>query len=158
MKLCSQNQSQIVFEVSVSSPDGTPKTNVNSSTVRVYQIQSGSEVDILASTSLSQVGSSNVYRYIWEPTTLAIGEYFVEYYFSDLDSKEIRTVEDLIVLNTPTAEDFATILAVETGKWEIVNNQMIFYEEDDETELLRFNLFDADGNPTSTSAMKRVPV
>ena len=43
------------------------------------------------------------------------------------------------------------------GKWEIVSNQMIFYKEDD-SELMRFDLFDASGNPASTNVYKRTRV
>jgi hypothetical protein len=44
---------------------------------------------------------------------------------------------------------------IEGGKWEIVNNQMIFYKEDNTTEVARFNLFDSAGNPTSTNVSRR---
>lgn len=158
MKICSQNQNQVIFELSVSSPDGTPKTNITLSTLRIYQVVDTVEVDILATSALSQIEISNIYRYIWEPATLEIGEYFIEYYFSDLNSKEIRRIEELVVLNVPTAEDFEIVKQIEIGKWKIINNQMIFYEEDGETELLKFNLYDANGDPTSTSPLQRVPV
>lgn len=32
------------------------------------------------------------------------------------------------------------------GQWHIVNNQMVFYDRDNSTEIARFNLFDSDGN------------
>lgn len=41
------------------------------------------------------------------------------------------------------------------GKWEITGNQMIFYESDNVTEVMRFNLFDEDGNPAMTNVYKR---
>lgn len=41
------------------------------------------------------------------------------------------------------------------GKWEITGNQMIFYKADNATEIMRFNLFDADGNPATTNIYKR---
>jgi hypothetical protein len=34
------------------------------------------------------------------------------------------------------------------GKWKIINDQMIFYKEDNITEVARFNLFDENGLPT----------
>ena len=46
----------------------------------------------------------------------------------------------------------------EFGRWQIFNNQMIFYEPDGITEIAKFNLFDADGNPTSTNVFDRRPV
>lgn len=41
------------------------------------------------------------------------------------------------------------------GKWEIVGNQMIFYKEDNITEIMRFNLFDSSGNPSMTEVYSR---
>lgn len=41
------------------------------------------------------------------------------------------------------------------GKWEITGNQMIFYKSDNSTETMRFNLFDADGNPAVDNVYKR---
>ena len=65
-------------------------------------------------------------------------------------SQEIKTKTDTI--------DWADIEAIVDeigGKWEIVGNQMIFYKEDNITEVMRFNLFDASGNPAMTDVLKR---
>ena len=43
------------------------------------------------------------------------------------------------------------------GKWEIVGNQMIFYRRNG-SELMRFDLQDANGAPSMTAVYKRVPV
>jgi len=44
---------------------------------------------------------------------------------------------------------------IEGGKWEILNNQMIFHTPDGLTEVARFNLFDAAGIPSETQVYKR---
>jgi hypothetical protein len=44
---------------------------------------------------------------------------------------------------------------VESGKWEIVGDQMIFYAGDNNTELMRFNLFDKENNRASEAVYKR---
>jgi hypothetical protein len=41
------------------------------------------------------------------------------------------------------------------GKWEITGNQMIMYKSDNVTEVRRFNLFDADGNPAMENVYSR---
>lgn len=41
------------------------------------------------------------------------------------------------------------------GKWEITGNQMIFYKSDNSTEIMRFNLFDSEGNPAIDDVYKR---
>lgn len=47
---------------------------------------------------------------------------------------------------------------VASGRWKLVNNQLIIYDWDGETPLRIFNLFDAQGNPTMESVYERVPV
>jgi len=51
------------------------------------------------------------------------------------------------------AVDF--IKGIEGGRWKIENNQMIFYDEDNSTELARFDLFDKDGNPSEENVYER---
>ena len=44
------------------------------------------------------------------------------------------------------------------GRWKIVNNKMIFYKEDNVTEVARFNLLDDTGSPTMDDVHERVKV
>lgn len=44
---------------------------------------------------------------------------------------------------------------IEGGRWSIIGNQMVFYKEDNITELARFNLFDANGVPAAESVFDR---
>lgn len=50
------------------------------------------------------------------------------------------------------------LVNIEYGRWHIINNQMIFYKEDNTTEVARFNLFDDSGNPTMDAVFERVKV
>ena len=50
------------------------------------------------------------------------------------------------------------IYDIEGGRWKLVNNQMVFYESDNVTEVARFDLFDSAGNPTMTNVYERVRV
>ena len=54
--------------------------------------------------------------------------------------------------------DTAFAKEIEGGKWEILSNQMIFYADDNTTEIARFNLFNAAGDPAETNIVKRVRV
>ena len=64
------------------------------------------------------------------------------------------------------SEDIDVISIVEntkqmtSGKWRIdsSSNQMIFYGEDNVTEISRFNLFDSSGSPSVSSVFSRVKV
>jgi hypothetical protein len=67
------------------------------------------------------------------------------------------TIQGDIALIQP---DLEYIKAIEEGTWEIVGNQMIFYDRTSPTpvEIARFNLFDSEGSPTSENIYKRVPI
>lgn len=47
------------------------------------------------------------------------------------------------------------IAGIEGGKWEMKNNQMIFYDKDNVTEIARFNVFNISGTPSMQDVMKR---
>lgn len=49
---------------------------------------------------------------------------------------------------------------METGRWklDVALNQMVFYEDDNITEIMRFDLFDANGNSTTSNVFERTKV
>ena len=47
---------------------------------------------------------------------------------------------------------------IEGGRWKIINNQMLFYDEAGVVVVATFNLFDSDGNPTMENVAERVRV
>jgi hypothetical protein len=155
--------SQLVLDIVALKPDGDAKTNVTSATVRVFKIVSGSEVDVLSLQALTQVGSTNVYRYVWTPGTLDAGNYLIEYKLEDSDSLLTTVHEELVAGYLEAdidaiASDVEVIKKIETGRWKIIANQLILYGPDNTTEIARFNLFDSSGNPTSDAVADRVKV
>ena len=46
--------------------------------------------------------------------------------------------------------DVDFLKSIEGGRWDLVADQMIFYADDNVTEVARFNMFDSAGNPTTT--------
>ena len=58
------------------------------------------------------------------------------------------------------SEDITFLRDVTAGKWEINEStkQMIFYKEDNETEVAKYNLLDGDDAPSVTSVFQRVKV
>jgi hypothetical protein len=116
------------------------------------------EVEDLASTVLVQVGTSNTWRYIWTPGALPVGQYSAEYALEDSDGATHVDVEEIVVQDFALQTDLEFLVQIEKGKWEIVNNQMIFYNTSG-VEILRQNLFDINGDPTNGINMyKREPV
>jgi hypothetical protein len=69
----------------------------------------------------------------------------------------IKTQTDKIPSIKTETDKIATLIHTETGKWKILNNQLIFYKTTGE-ELMRFNLYDEDGNLTETNVVERRPV
>ena len=107
MLILSPDPDFVALQTYVSDVDGAPKTDIVSGTVRVYSLMTGVEVESLIATALAQVEETNVWRYLWEPASLAVGEYVAEYYLVDEDEKESRTSEDIIVRDDLTEEDLA---------------------------------------------------
>lgn len=159
------NPSQMVLQATSHNVDGTPKIALVSATVRVYHVNGTVEVADLPPTTLLQIGSTNTWRYVWVPSSLSEGQYFAEYTLTDEDGATAVDVEPIVV------EDFAQessvevlqtnldfLIQMESGKWEIVNNQMIFYNTSG-VEIKRFDLFDINGVLTNGINMyKREPV
>ena len=53
-------------------------------------------------------------------------------------------------------DDVTFIRGIEGGRWQIINNQMVFYAEDNSTEIARFDLLDAAGQGTEENVLQRV--
>lgn len=144
----------IPFELLISDFTGVVRTDITSVSVRVFKRVSGSEVDSLSSTAMTNAGSGKWY-YSWS-STIVVGEYIVEHTVTDNASVVYKIYENLTVGYLQSDVQF--LLDVEGGKWQIVANQMIFYKQDGITEVMRFNLFDSSGNPTMDAVAKRVRV
>ena len=53
--------------------------------------------------------------------------------------------------------NISIIKQIECGRWRIINNQMIFYKEDEITPLVTFDLKDGDRKPSMTNVFERTP-
>jgi len=145
----------IVLEILPKLINGTVNTSITSGTARIFTAITGSEVEALAPTALVEDVSSNIWRYIWSSPGLTAGNYVIEYTLTDGVITGVYT-ENLSV--GFMQEEIEKILNIETGRWQITGNQLIFFEPDGTTEITRFNLFDDTGTPTEESPVDRVPV
>lgn len=70
------------------------------------------------------------------------------------------TVNDISVTLNVVSASVEYIRALHGGRWKILtgSSQMVFYAEDNVTEVARFDLFDADGNPSTDCVFERVKV
>jgi len=166
MALYRPNPSQVILQLTAHNIDGTPKTSLASAAVRVYHVDGGTEVQDLVSTSLAQVGSSNTWRYVWDPASLPVDVYYAEYSLVDGDGASFVDFEDITVMDvaegvdlTAVQNDVAFIKKVEKNRKRIFNNQLIIYQDDGVTEWLKWDLFDAGNVPTDgVNVFDTVPV
>ena len=91
------NPTQVNLQVIAQNPDGTPKLNISTSDVRVYNMVGAVETDVLASTGMSQVGATSTWRYVWAPGSLPVGQYVAEYTMVDAVPKTWIGGEDIVV-------------------------------------------------------------
>lgn len=156
------NPAQVTLQVTANNNDGTPKTVLQTARVRVYHIDpaTNEEQEDLSWADLTQVGSSNVWRYIWSPSSLQTGQYFVEYSLIDMANAEFVGLEDLCVQDFAMQTDVDFFRKLASGRWKIdlSSNRMIFYDEDGLTPIAQFLLKDRDGIPSPINVFERVPV
>jgi hypothetical protein len=67
-------------------------------------------------------------------------------------------VDDTLRAVLPLAAQIQQLYDIQYGRWRITNNQMIFYKEDNATEVARFDLYDDTGNPSMDAVFDRVRV
>lgn len=133
-----------------------------------------SSVDYLSS-SMSEVSSSNLQTYdmmlvlsqsietISGSDPNVIAETLLNAYVDGDTVKDTLNNIDNKVISILTGseqliEECYKLLKIQQGRWKIENNQMIIYDEDNQTPLFKFNLYDENGNPTSTSVFERIPI
>ncbi len=152
--------SQVLLQVAVQNLDGTPKTVLADAAVRVYHMAGATETVDLSSTPIVQVGSSNIWRYVWAPGALPVGQYFAEYTLEDADGALFVDVEGVVVQDFALQADVELIRKVETGRWRIdqVTDKMYFYDENGTDVILEFDLKDINGLPNHINIFERDPV
>lgn len=153
------NPASVVLAKLALTSTGAADTSITSGTVRVFQVVSGSEVDVLVAIALANIAGTR-WAYTWEPTTLAAGQYFVEFVLAD-GSSNYLSQEDLLVLDVPTAASVSDVEAAVLSDQNLdsVNNQLVLVDSSDHTtEIARFNTFDADGAAAVQDVTQRVRV
>ena len=125
---------------------GIPKTGL-SPTVDVWTVD-GSQV-VTAQTMTEVAGGF----YYYDFTTYDEDED----YCMRADGTATLTGADRYVFSTNETGGVGKILKIEKNKWEIVNNQMIFYDDDGTTALYTFDLKTKSDVPTERDVFKRNP-
>lgn len=93
---------------------------------------------------------------LWDTgTAFLTASYATEQYNYEENNPKIDSVYNVVTSMTGTLN---SIYDIQYGRWRIVGDQMIFYKDDNATEVVRFNLFDDAGNPTMDAVFERVKV
>jgi hypothetical protein len=148
----------VALQILATGLDGAPKLDVVSGTVRVYRVTGAGEVEVFPVTALANVAGTSTWRLLWASATLAVGQYVAEYKLLDVYGQECVVPEDIVVHDLALQADLALVRQVETGRWRVVANQMIFYGDDGLTPILTFNLKNEAGIPAMDEVFERVPV
>ncbi len=125
---------------------GIPKTGL-SPTVDVWTID-GSQV--VTAQAMTEVAGG---FYYYDFSTYDEDED----YCMRADGTATLTGADRYVFSTNETGGVGKILKIEKNKWEIKNNQMIFYDDDGTTALYTFNLKTKSDIPTERDVFKRNP-
>ncbi len=71
---------------------------------------------------------------------------------------KIDQLDDINSAVTYISGTVSALYDISYGRWKIVSNQMIFYADDNVTEVVRFNLLNAAGAPAMTGVFERQKV
>lgn len=66
-----------------------------------------------------------------------------------------NTVNSIFPDLSKLIQDVETIKDFTSGRWRMHDNQMVFYKEDNVTEIARFDLFDDTGSPSMEAVFER---
>jgi hypothetical protein len=147
----------VVLPILALTQTGEPKSDVDSGTVRVFQIVGGAVSEVLGSTPLVNVAGT-LWSYEWEPVTLPAGQYFAEYTLTD-STATAHFMDQLDVHYLPSAADIRLLVQEAAGGMELTEaGQQIIYDEDGTTPLATANMFDASGTQTRVNPVRREPV
>lgn len=131
----------------------TPRT-----TVGVYQLTSGSGL-YAAYISFPDNFRGQV---MWDcpEVTGSLGavlsqSYATEQYNYEENNPKVDAIDARTIQMSGT---LGQLYDIQFGRWKIVANQMIFYKDDNMTEVVRFNLFDDAGSPSMDAVFERVKV
>lgn len=110
------NPSEIILQIIAQNPDGSSRTSLDTAKVRVYHITNNTEIEDLTQQDLSFISNASAWRYIWEPTSLDIGAYFIEFELKDENNITAYFLENLIIQRrTPTIEEMLEEFEAEHG-------------------------------------------
>jgi len=121
-------------------------------TVGVYQLMTGSGIYAAYVTFPDSFQG----QILWDTgTAFATASYAAEQYNVEENNPKIDDIDRSVRQMSGT---IGQLYDIQYGRWYIVGNQMIFYKDDNVTEVVRFNLFDDTNTPSMDAVFDRVKV
>lgn len=121
-------------------------------TIGVYQLESGSGIYAAYVTFPDNFRG----QILWDTgTALPNKSYAVEQVNVEENNPKVDDIDRRTIQMSGT---IAQLYDIQFGRWKIVANQMVFYKDDNVTEVVRFNLFDDAGFPSMDAVFERVKV
>lgn len=118
----------------------------------VYQLENGSGLYA----AYIDIPDSFRGQIMWDTGTIfSSKQYAVEQINVEENNPKIDDIHRML---STVSSMITKIYDIECGRWKIVSNQMIFYKEDNLTEVARFNLFDSTGAPSMDAVFERQKV
>ncbi len=136
-------------EFSVVDSDGNPVAGLTDGdfTKELYN-PSGSEVSGTVTVTVTELGTG-LYRVSFTPSI--VGEWalniFNATYFVGGKSNNYQCTTGVVM----------DIIKIEYGRWKVVGDQMLFYDDDDTTVIATFDLKDLAGAATMQNVYERTP-
>ena len=148
--------------------DGVLLTGLTDMLIEIRRKSDGYYYDF-SDTTFKNVGWTTRQQQMSElDATYSVGVYYYDFNTTGLsDDEYFIRVTSVTAINSPQegelkvggyVDDISTLLKVQTGRWRILSNQLIFYDIDDVTPLYTFNLKNSGGLPTENDVYDRVPV
>ena len=129
--------------------DGNP---ANSATVTLNLFKSTGTKYLDSKTMTYITGSNGLYQYAFtSPSSMSR-------MIADVSATSPTAYGTESISVSQWASNIDSIKKIESGRWKIQNNQMLFYDEDETTVLFTFDLLDGSGNPSATTVYERRPV
>ena len=126
---------------------GTPKTGLTP-LISIVKADGTVSVNAQAMTEISL----GFYKYDWA------GYDEDQDYVISADGTATLTGNDRYAYATNETGGVGNILKISKNKWQIINNQLILYDDDGSTALYTFSLVDSGGNASMQNIFKRTPV
>ena len=149
MKVCgseySPSETAYVFS-QVLNADGSP---ANTATVTITVFKSDGTKLVNAQSMVYITGSNGLYQYSFTaPADVAR-------MIADVTSASPVAYGVEAICVAEWADQVDKIKKIESGRWKILSNQLLVYDEDDTTVLYTFDLLDSSGNASSTEIYER---